>query len=77
MKKILRYPPQTLSSMIYAEPHPCGRYDGARQMTGETKVSKGPATLSIRPHLTPTFYGKFCVQIACLDPGHDKPLLTS
>jgi hypothetical protein len=25
--------------MIHEEPHLCGRYDGARQMTGETKVS--------------------------------------
>ena len=33
----LRYPLQMPSSMIRGEPHPCGRYDGARQMTGETR----------------------------------------
>ena len=33
----LRYPLQMPSSMIRGEPHPCGRYDGARQMTDETR----------------------------------------
>jgi hypothetical protein len=36
-ENILRYPLRTPSSMIRGEPHPCGRYDGARQMTVETR----------------------------------------